>query len=81
VLYEQKQAELNDKTTQLTSTQTTLNRVTLERADFKGRYEDALINISGLQRQIGNLQTDNQNLRADVSDLQDSLSACQKGAK
>ena len=81
VLYEQKQAELTSTQTTLTSTQTTLDRVTLERAQFKSYYEDAMLNISTLQRQIGNLQSDNENLRADVSDLQDRLDACQKGGK
>jgi chromosome segregation ATPase len=78
VLYTQKVSELDQKQQELTTTQTNLNAMTLQKEQFKELYGGALLNISNLQTSIGNLQ----NQLATTQDLlytcQGNLNACQK---
>ena len=72
-LYEQKAAELAEKSTQLTSTQADLQRVTLQKEVYKKQIDEAYAKMIALNRTVTTLSLQVDDLEEEVNDLKEKV--------
>jgi chromosome segregation ATPase len=79
-LYEQKAGELEQKKTELTSTQAELNRVTLQKEVYKKQIDEAYASIINLNRTITSLNVRVNSLTNQLEDANDVVSCLKNTA-